>query len=49
MTGFQSKQKQTTIHILSTFHHFVQSARGASFQPGRAQKVFEEHKAIARL
>jgi len=46
---FKASKSRPLIHILSTFHHYVQSARGASFStPGRAQKVFEEHKAIAQ-
>jgi len=44
---FKASKSKPLMHILSTFHHYVQSARGASFEtPGRAQKVFEEHKAI---
>jgi len=46
---FKASKSRPLIHILSTFHHYVQSARRASFStPGRAQKVFEEHKAIAQ-
>lgn len=46
---FQASKSKPLMHILSTFHHYVQSARGASFStPGRAQKVFEEHRAIAQ-
>ena len=44
---FKASKSRPLMHILSTFHHYVQSARSASFAtPGRAQKAFEEHKAI---
>jgi DNA-binding GntR family transcriptional regulator len=44
---FNASKSRPLIHILSTFHHYAQRARGASLEtPGRAQKVFEEHKAI---
>ncbi|HOJ09574.1 MAG TPA: GntR family transcriptional regulator [Clostridiales bacterium] len=44
---FKASKSRPLMHILSTFHHYVQSARSASLEtPGRAQKVFEEHRAI---
>lgn len=44
---FKASKSKPLMHILSTFHHYVQSARSASLEtPGRAQKVFEEHEAI---
>lgn len=44
---FKACKSKPLMHTLSTFHHYVQRAREASFNsPGRAQKVLEEHKAI---
>lgn len=44
---FRASKSKPLMHTLSTFHHYVQRARVASFEtPGRAQKVLEEHKAI---
>jgi len=35
------------MHMLSTFHHYIQSARNNSFNtPGRPAKALEEHRAI---
>lgn len=44
---FKACKSRPLNYILSTFHHYVQSARSASFEiPGRAEKVFEEHRDI---
>jgi len=44
---FRASKSRPLMYILSTFHHYAQRARSASLEtPGRAQKVFEEHKAI---
>ncbi len=44
---YKACKSKPLMHTLSTFHHYVQRARSASFSsPGRAQKVLEEHKAI---
>jgi DNA-binding GntR family transcriptional regulator len=44
---FKASKSMPLMHTLSTFHHYVQRARNASFSsPGRAQKALEEHKAI---
>ncbi|RCX18875.1 DNA-binding GntR family transcriptional regulator [Anaerobacterium chartisolvens] len=44
---FKASKSKPLIHTLSTFHHYVQSARNASLSsPGRAKKVLEEHRAI---
>jgi DNA-binding GntR family transcriptional regulator len=44
---FKASKSKPLMHTLSTFHHYVQRARNASFSsPGRAQKALEEHKAI---
>lgn len=44
---FRASKSKPLMHTLSTFHHYVQSARNASFSsPGRAHNVLKEHKAI---
>lgn len=44
---FRASKSKPLMHTLSTFHHYVQRARNASFEtPGRAQKALQEHKAI---
>jgi DNA-binding GntR family transcriptional regulator len=44
---FKASKSRPLMHILSTFHHYVQQARGHSLEiPGRAQKALAEHKAI---
>lgn len=44
---FKASKSKPLMHMLRTFHHYVQRARNASFEsPGRAKKVLEEHKAI---
>lgn len=44
---FKACKSKVLMHMLSTFHHYVQKARGYSLEiPGRAQKALEEHKAI---
>jgi len=44
---FRASKSKPLMHMLSTFHHYLQRARSASLEtPGRAQKVLEEHKAI---
>lgn len=44
---FKASKSKPLMHTLSTFHHYVQTARTASFKtPGRALKVLEEHKSI---
>lgn len=44
---FRASKSKPLMHTLSTFHHYVQRARNASFsEPERARKVLEEHRAI---
>ncbi|PYG88861.1 DNA-binding GntR family transcriptional regulator [Ruminiclostridium sufflavum DSM 19573] len=44
---FRASKSNPLMHMLSTFHHYIQSARNNSFHiPGRPDKVFDEHKAI---
>lgn len=44
---FKASKSKPLMHTLSTFHHYVQRARNASFEtPGRAAQVLEEHRAI---
>lgn len=44
---FRASKSKPLMQMLSTFHHYIQSARNLSLgSPGRAQKVLEEHKAI---
>ncbi len=44
---FSASKSKPLMHTLSTFHHYVQTARIASLaSPGRAQKALEEHRAI---
>lgn len=44
---FRASKSQPLTHMLSTFHHYLQKARSASMSvPGRALKVYGEHKAI---
>ncbi|MFZ5985843.1 MAG: GntR family transcriptional regulator [Bacillota bacterium] len=44
---FKASKSKPLMHVLRTFHHYVQRARNASFEsPGRAEKVLKEHKAI---
>ncbi len=44
---FKASKSNPLMHTLSTFHHYVQRARNASFEsPLRAQEAFEEHRAI---
>lgn len=44
---FRASNSQPLTHMLSTFHHYLQKARSASMSvPGRALKVYGEHKAI---
>jgi DNA-binding FadR family transcriptional regulator len=44
---FKASKSKPLMHMLSTFHHYVQKARNMSISsPGRAQKVLDEHKAI---
>ena len=44
---FKASKSQPLMHMLSTFHHYLQKTRTASFKtPGRAEQVLEEHKAI---
>jgi len=44
---FRASKSKPLMHMLRTFHHYVQRARNASFEsPDRAKKVLEEHKAI---
>ena len=44
---FRACKSNPLMHMLSTFHNYIQSARNNSFHtPGRPDKAFEEHKAI---
>jgi len=44
---FRASKSSPLMHMLSTFHHYIQNARNNSFDtPGRPVKAFEEHKAI---
>lgn len=44
---FKASKSGPLMHMLSTFHHYIQSARINSFAtPGRPAKVFNEHRAI---
>lgn len=44
---FKASKSKPLMHMLGTFHHYVQRARNASFEsPDRAKKVLDEHKAI---
>jgi DNA-binding GntR family transcriptional regulator len=44
---FRASKSSPLMHMLSTFHNYIQSARNNSFDtPGRPPKAFEEHKAI---
>lgn len=44
---FRASKSKPLMHMLSTFHDYIQRARNLSLgSPGRAQKVLEEHKAI---
>jgi len=44
---FKASKSRPLMHTLSTFHHYLQRARNASFStPGRARKALEEHQAI---
>ncbi len=46
---FKASKSRPLMHMLSTFHHYVQRARNISMSsPGRAQKALEEHKAILK-
>lgn len=44
---FKACKSKPLNSILSTFHHYVQRARKSSLEiPGRAEKVYEEHRNI---
>jgi DNA-binding GntR family transcriptional regulator len=44
---FRASKSKPLMHMLRTFHRYIQRARNASFEsPDRAKKVLEEHKAI---
>ncbi|MHB8065784.1 MAG: GntR family transcriptional regulator [Ruminiclostridium sp.] len=44
---FKASKSSPLMHMLSTFHHYIQSARNNSFDtPGRPVKALEEHRAI---
>lgn len=44
---FRASKSSPLMHMLSTFHHYIQSARNNSFDtPGRPVKALEEHRAI---
>ncbi len=44
---FKASKSSPLTHMLSTFHHYIQSARINSFDtPGRPAKALEEHRAI---
>lgn len=44
---FRASKSSPLMHMLSTFHHYIQSARNKSFDtPGRPPKALEEHRAI---
>jgi len=44
---FRASKSKPLMHMLTTFHHYVQKARNVSLEaPGRARKVLEEHQAI---
>jgi DNA-binding GntR family transcriptional regulator len=44
---FRASKSSPLMHMLSTFHHYIQSARNNSFEtPGRPAKALEEHRAI---
>lgn len=44
---FKASKSKPLMHTLSTFHHYIQKARNASFSsPGRAGEMLKEHKAI---
>ena len=44
---FKASKSKPLMHTLSTFHHYVQRARKASFKtPGRALKALKEHRDI---
>lgn len=44
---FKASKSSPLTHMLSTFHHYIQSARNKSFEtPGRPPKALEEHRAI---
>ena len=44
---FKASKSKPLMHTLSTFHHYIQRARNASFAtPGRAQSALQEHKSI---
>ncbi len=44
---FKASKSGPLMHMLNTFHHYIQSARNNSFEtPGRPDKAFKEHKAI---
>ncbi len=44
---FKASKSRPLMHMLSTFHFYIQSARNNSFStPGRPAKALEEHRAI---
>jgi len=44
---FRASKSRPLMHVLSTFHSYIQSARNNSFEtPGRPEKALEEHRAI---
>jgi len=44
---FKASKSRPLMHTLSTFHHYLQRARNASFStPGRARKALKEHQDI---
>jgi DNA-binding GntR family transcriptional regulator len=46
-TIFKASKSRPLMHMLSTFHHYIQNARNNSFEtPGRPEKALDEHRAI---
>ncbi len=44
---FKASKSRPLMHMLSTFHHYVQRARSESISsPGRGEIIMQEHKAI---
>ncbi len=44
---FRACKSRPLMHMLSTFHHYIQNARNNSFEtPGRPAKALDEHRAI---
>lgn len=44
---FKASKSRPLMHMLSTFHFYIQSARNNSFEtPGRPVKALDEHRAI---